>query len=158
EQDRIETGRTLAVDGEGGHALAEPSREADDAGGGAPGRGVAEDDLVDGAGLKARILQGRQHHRRGEAFGAAAAVRPPPAAGPRERGTPRGNDVGRSQRRGRGHSLRIRTGAAGVLEQRGGAPAAPPAARVSRNRCSTGSWRNPARCRTGRWRGRAPVL
>ena len=115
EQDRIEAGCALAVHGERGDAVPEARGEADDAGRIASRRGIAEDDLVDRAGLESCVLERGQHHGRREALDAPALVQ---AAGPAERGTARGDDVCRSQRRGRGHGERIRHWK----------PAAPPAA------------------------------
>ena len=108
EQDRIEAGGALAIHGEGGNAVPQPRGEADDAGGIAARRGVAEDDLLDRRGLEPRVLERGLHHGRRQALDAPAPVQ---AAGPAERGPARGNDVCRSQRRGRGHGERIRTGA-----------------------------------------------
>ena len=64
----------MAVDGEGRHALAQAGRQADQAGRVAARRGVAEDDLLDRAGLELGVLQGGEHDRSGEVLQAPAAM------------------------------------------------------------------------------------
>ena len=91
-----------------GTHVAQACRQPDDAGRVAARGGVAEDDLVDRAGLQVGILERRQHDGRGQALDAPAPVQ---AARPTERRPARCNDKRRSQSRGLGHGERIHKGA-----------------------------------------------
>ena len=90
EKDGIEAGGALAVDGQRRHAFAQAGRQPDQAGRVAARRGVAEDDLLDGAGIELRVLQGGEHDRGGEVFQPPAAMQ---AARPAERRTARRNQI-----------------------------------------------------------------
>ena len=103
EQDRIEAGGALAVDGQRRHAVAEPGGKADDAGGIVARGGIAEDDLLDRARLEMGVLQRRLHHGRRQALDAPALVQ---STRPAEGRTTRCNDIRGSQSRGLDHGKR----------------------------------------------------
>jgi hypothetical protein len=103
EQDGIETGGALPVDGQGRNVVAKAGREADDARGVVASGRIAEDNLVDRASLQVRIPKRRLQHRCREAVDAPALVQPARAADGR---ATRCDDIRGSQSRGLGHGKR----------------------------------------------------
>ena len=140
EQDRIEAGRALAVHGERGHAVAKAGGKADDAGRVAPRRGIAEDDLIDRAGLE----PGRP--------GAPPAPRARP--GSRCAGSCAGRRAGRARYAARQRCMQVPApwprswGTHPHLSTIRRKAPRPACRRVSlRSRDTTRTWRNAARCR-----------